>query len=297
MTDAARPIRDGAYSLALGGGGGRGWAHVGVARALDEAGLRPSLIVGTSMGAIVGSGLAAGFSPDAIEKVARRTPVYRLVGHRARLALFDPRPVLERIAVALGDPMIEDLPTPLAISAYDLAVGRMTAITSGRLVDAVERSIAVPLFFPPCSDGNGAVWCDAGPWESVPVSLARALAPDPVVGVWVDIPKPAVFTRRPVAAVLHRAARRLGMSARAGRLTARSYLALLAERWAEPVVSEEPDLMIRPRLGLTPAWHFTRVRHVSAIGYRDGRLALAEAGLLGGADASVHEGEQASRAA
>ncbi|HET6381129.1 MAG TPA: patatin-like phospholipase family protein [candidate division Zixibacteria bacterium] len=291
MTDAARPIRDGAFSLALGGGGGRGWAHLGVARALDEAGLRPSLIVGTSMGAIVGAGLAAGFTPDAIEKVARRTPVYRLVGRRAHLALFDPRPVLERMAAAMGDPRIEELPIRLAITTYDLAAGRAAAITSGRLVDAVERSIAVPLFFPPCRDGNGGVWCDAGPWESVPVSVARRLSPNPVIGVWVDIPKPGFLTARPVAAVLLGAARRLASGAPHDRLTARSYLALLTERWTEPVVHEEADLMIHPRLGLTPAWQFSRIRQVAAIGYRDARLALAEAGLASSAPASAAQGK------
>ena len=51
------------FSLALGGGGGRGWAHIGVAQALDEAGLRPGLVVGTSIGAIVGAGIAAGMAP------------------------------------------------------------------------------------------------------------------------------------------------------------------------------------------------------------------------------------------
>ena len=93
---------DGPFTLALGGGGGRGWAHIGVARALDEAGLRPSLVVGTSMGAIVGAGLAAGFSPDVIERMARRTSFYRLVGRRARFAMFDPEPVLEALDAALG---------------------------------------------------------------------------------------------------------------------------------------------------------------------------------------------------
>ncbi|HYM52758.1 MAG TPA: patatin-like phospholipase family protein, partial [Candidatus Dormibacteraeota bacterium] len=154
------------YTLALGGGGGRGWAHIGVARALEEAGLRPGRIVGTSMGAIIGAGLAAGWTPASMQRLASRTAVYRLVGRGARFALFDPRPLLEQLANALGDPQIEDLPTPLAISAYDLVAGRPTAITSGRLVDAIERSMAVPFFFPPLPAAD-AVWCDAGPWEAV----------------------------------------------------------------------------------------------------------------------------------
>jgi NTE family protein len=270
------------FSLALGGGGGRGWAHIGVARALDEAGLKPSLIVGTSMGAIIGTGMAAGYAPEAMERIARRTPVYRLVGRRARLALFDPRPVVERLARELGDPLIEELPVPLAITTYDLATGRCVAVTRGPLAEAVERAIAVPLFFPPCADGEH-LWCDAGLWESVPVSVARQLAPGrPVIGAWADTPKPAFFTLPPVAVALRRLSARLGSGSAQERLTARRYLAMLSARMAEPVVAEEPDLMIRPRLGVMPAWHFTRVGEMSRRGYRDARVALEAAGLWPG---------------
>lgn len=267
------------FTLALGGGGGRGWAHIGVAKAMQEAGLRPSLIVGTSMGSIVGAGLAAGFSPDQIERAARRTPVYRLVSRRARHALFDPRPLLERLAESMGDPLIEELPIPLAVAAYDLASGEAVAITRGRVIEALERSIAVPFFFPPCADGD-RLWCDAGPWESVPVSLARRLAPaDPVVGVWVDTAKPAVLALRPVAAAMRRIALRLGTGQPGARLSARAYLGLMSGRLAEPVVAEAPDLLIRPRLGIMPAWHFSRVAEMRRRGYRDARDTLQAAGL------------------
>jgi NTE family protein len=279
------------YTLALGGGGGRGWAHIGVARALEEARLRPGRIVGTSMGAIVGAGIAAGWSTDAMQRMARQTAVYSLVGRRARFALFDPRPVLERLAEALGDPMIEDLPTPLAISSYDLVAGRPTAIISGRLVDAIERSMAVPFFFPPLRTRQ-EVWCDAGPWEAVPVSLARAWSDEPVIGVWVDVPKPALLARRPVAAFLRGASGRFGVGAAGDPLTARRYLALLAARWAEPVHEEAPDLLIRPRLGFVPAWDFTRVGPMAARGYRDAKSALAGAGLDRAATLASRPGEE-----
>jgi predicted acylesterase/phospholipase RssA len=263
------------FTLALGGGGGRGWAHIGVARALAEAGLRPSLVVGTSMGAIVGSGLAAGLRPDDMERLARGTSFYRLVGRRARFAMFDPEPVLETLDAALGRVKIEDLPTPLAVAAFDLVAGRPAAITSGPLVDALRRSVAVPLFFPPCRDADG-VWCDAGPWEAVPVSVARSLSPNPVIGVWADVPKPGMLASRPVATLLRAVAARTG--GRADGLSARRYLSLLALRWADPVRRDPPDLLIRPRLGLAPAWRFGGVRQLSARGYRDAVAALQAAG-------------------
>ena len=269
--------RDEPFSLALGGGGGRGWAHLGVARALDEAGLRPSLIVGTSMGAVVGAALAAGIPPERIQQFGEREPsIYRVAGKRGRFALFDPEPILARIDAALGSPRIEDLPHRLAITAYDLVSGVPRAITTGPLVEALRRSIAVPLFFPPQPDAEG-VWCDAGPWESVPVTIARHLSPDPVIGVWVDVPKPALMATRPVASVLRGAARLTRGDAR--QLTARRYFSLLTQRWADPVVAEPPDLLIRPRLGLSNALRFSQVAPASAIGYRDATLALQAAGL------------------
>jgi predicted acylesterase/phospholipase RssA len=272
------------FTLALGGGGGRGWAHVGVARALEDHGLRPRRIVGTSMGAIIGAALAAGRTPDEIEEGGRRTSLYRHV-RRGRLALFDPLPLLERLAVDLGDPRIEDLPVPLGISTYDLVEGRPRLITSGRLIDALAMSIAVPLFFSPRHDADG-IWCDAGPWEGVPVSLARAWAPDePVIGVLADIPKPAFLAGRWSSAVLRATSTRLGVGTPAERLTARRYLALLAARYADPVVVEPPDLLIAPRLGFTNALQFGRIGPSAAIGERDARLALARIGL---AEASVH---------
>jgi NTE family protein len=264
----------GPFTLALGGGGARGWAHIGVARALDARAMRPARIVGTSMGALIGAGLAAGRSADDIEAFGRRMAVYRTVRRGGRLALFDPRPLLDMLATDLGDPRIEELPTPLGISAYDLVSGRPTLITRGRLVDALERSIAVPLFFPPCRDADG-VWCDAGPWEAVPVSLARGWAPDdPVIGVLVDAPKPAVLASRYGAALLRRLGLRLGTAGE--RLTARRYLALLATRWADPVHVEPADLLIAPRLGLTNALQFSRIGPMIERGERDALAALAD---------------------
>jgi NTE family protein len=278
----APDFRDG-FTLALGGGGGRGWAHLGVARALEAYRLSPTRIVGTSMGAIIGAALAAGRTPAEIEDGGRRLSLYRHV-RRGRLSLFDPRPILDRLAADLGDPRIEDLPIPLGISTFDLVTGRPRLITTGRLIDALEKSIAVPLFFPPRRDAEG-IWCDAGPWEGVPVSLARAWAPNsPVIGVVVAGTKPAFLIYGPSAAFLRATSLRLGTATPAQRLTARRYLGLLAARWTDPVVVEAPDLMIAPRLGKANALHFGHIAELAAIGERDASLALAGLGLTEAAD-------------
>jgi NTE family protein len=278
-------LHDG-FTLALGGGGARGWAHLGVARALEELGLRPTRIVGTSMGAVIGAALAAGRTPNEILEEAARYPIYRLVRRPGRFALFDPRPLVARMARDLGNPRIEDLPLPLGISTYDLVSGRPFLITHGSLAHALERSIAVPLFFPPRPDDDG-VWTDAGPWESMPVSLARTWSPNlPIVGVHVDAPKPPFLASRIGAAMLRRTAIRLGTGAPGEPLTARRYLALLANRWADPVAWHDPDLLIAPRLGWANALQFSRVAYMVERGERDARLALAS--VLRPAETDAH---------
>ena len=268
-------IRDAAYTLALGGGGARGWAHIGVARALERLHLRPARIVGTSMGAIIGAGMAAGRTSVDMEESARRTSVYRLMRRPGRLAMFDARALLEAMAADLGNPRIEDLPTPLGVTTYDLVAGRPRLITEGPLVDALEMSIAVPFFLSPRRDATG-VWCDAGPWEGVPVTLAREWDPAaPVVGVLADIPKPGFLSSRVGSAVLRRASARIAGRTATRRLTARRYLSLVLERWADPVVANPPDVLITPRLGRMSALQFGRIAPAIEIGERDTLAALA----------------------
>lgn len=276
------------FTLALGGGGARGWAHIGVAKALEETGVRPRRVVGTSMGAIIGAGIAAGRSASEMEEAAYRTPVYRHMRRRGRLALFDARPLLERTVRELGDPRIEDLPIPLGITTYDLVSGLPRLITSGRLVDALEVSIAVPFFLPPRRDADG-VWCDAGPWEGVPVCPARAWDPAlPVIGVLVDIPKPAFLSSPVGAALLRRVSVGLARRVAGERLTARRFLSLLTARWADPIVNEPPDLLIEPLLGRMNALQFGRIRPAIAAGERATRLALATIGLSISSEVAMH---------
>jgi len=274
----ARLTLENGFTLALGGGGARGWAHIGVARALASRGMAPARIVGTSMGAIIGAGMAAGRTPAQMEAAARRTSLYRHMRRPGRLALFDARELLDRMVGDLGIERIEELRLPLGITTYDLVTGRPRLITSGPLADALEMSIAVPLFLPPRRDSAG-VWCDAGPWEGIPVTLSRAWAPEaPVIGVLADVPKPAFLASRIGAAALRRASARLAPRNGSERLTARRYLSLLTARWAEPVVAEPPDLLIEPRLGRMNALRFGRIDEAIAIGERDTLAALATIG-------------------
>lgn len=261
------------FSLALGGGGARGFAHLGVAEALAERGLVPGRIVGTSMGSVIGAGLAAGLTADRMVAMAAQFDPWRMARRPARLALFDHRPLMEQVVAEVGNPLIEDLPIPFAAATYDLVTGRQELITRGPVADALIRSCAFSVVFAPIIDGE-AIWADAGLWEPVPISQTRAWSTDPVVGVQVIAPKPAWFAKSPVAWSLRAGARVLGTGVRGDQLGARRYAALLAARITVPVVDARADLLIVPNLRGISWIRFDNVEAPRRRGYDATRQAL-----------------------
>lgn len=281
MSRSARPLPmalASGFSLALGGGGARGFAHLGVAEALAERGLVPGRIVGTSMGSVIGAGLAAGLTTERIVELASRFDPWRMARRPARLGIFDHRPLMEQVVAEVGHPRIEDLPIPFGAAAYDLVSGRHELITSGLVSEALIRSCAISVVFAPVADGD-AIWADAGVWEVVPISLARGLSSEPVVGVQVIAPKPGWFASSPIAWSLRVGARMLGTQARGERLGerlgARRYAALLAARITDPVVDARADLLIVPNLRGVSWVRFSDVETPRRRGYQAAQRALA----------------------
>lgn len=175
---------DGRIGLALGSGAARGWAHVGVIRALGEAGIRPEVVCGTSSGAIVGGLYAAG-RLDALEQWARqldRRQVFSLFDFSLRGGLIKARKLLDALGQELGDPRIESLPLRFGAVATDLASGREIWLREGSLLEALRASIALPGLVTPAEVG-GRWLVDGGLVNAVPISLCRALGADSVIAV------------------------------------------------------------------------------------------------------------------
>lgn len=171
--------------LVLGAGGARGWCHIGVLRALDAMGVRPDVIAGTSIGAVVGAARAAD-RLEALENWARAQT------RRSILGLVDARLTgggvvggagIVAMLRGLGLPeVIEDLPIPFIAVATDLRNGREVWLRSGDLVGAVRASVAIPgLISPQQLDGRWLL--DGGLVNPVPVSAARAMGADVVIAV------------------------------------------------------------------------------------------------------------------
>lgn len=169
--------------IALGSGSARGWAHIGVLRALEELDIEPHFVAGCSIGALVGAAWAAQ-RLDALEEWARDMDwwqILRFVDFRAGALVAGDR-LLQAFAERIGNPRIEDLPRRFACVATDLAQGREVWFQEGSLLAAVRASIALPGILHPVAGGSG--WLvDGGLVNPVPVSLARAQGATHVIAV------------------------------------------------------------------------------------------------------------------
>ncbi len=187
-------------TLALGGGGVKGYAHLGVLTVLEEAGIPIRAVAGTSIGAWVGGLYAAGKPPGEILEWFRSLPP-DLIRHR-RAQDLPAHWGLGGFEQAFRDflhPLerIEETPKPFGAAAVDLNTGRTVYLTRGPLVPALLASAALPGVFPPVPWGEH-ILVDGGVLDNIPVRLARWLAPRaPVVAVVLTTP-PEELARRPL---------------------------------------------------------------------------------------------------
>ncbi len=177
----ARP----SIGLALGGGAARGFAHIGIMRSLLAHGIVPDVIVGTSIGAVVG-GCYAADELDSLESWARGLTVRNILSYLdlnlSGSGLIRGDHLASRLNQALADKRIDELPIRFAAIATEFNTGHEIWLTRGRLADALRASYALPGIFPPVRIG-GRWLVDGALVNPVPVSAARALGARLVIAV------------------------------------------------------------------------------------------------------------------
>lgn len=181
MLDMPKPR----IGLALGSGAARGWAHIGVLRALSELGIPIDVICGTSIGALVG-GFYLRNQLDFLEGWARRLTTFRMVRYLdlriVKSGLVASSRLFSEIEAIIGDTKIEDLPIPYASIATDLSTGHEVWVSEGRLTDAIKASLAIPGMFEPMRMHNRWV-IDGAIVNPVPVSVCRALGAQVILAI------------------------------------------------------------------------------------------------------------------
>jgi NTE family protein len=171
--------------LALGGGAARGWAHIGVLRVLEKAGIRPDVIAGTSMGALAGGAWGAN-RLDQLEEFARSMTKRRMFGFMdwriGGNGLISGGRLAKLLELNFGESMIEDLPIKYAAIATELSSGHEIWLTRGNLIQSMRASYALPGIFTPIKIG-GRWLADGALVNPIPVSAARALGARVVIAV------------------------------------------------------------------------------------------------------------------
>lgn len=170
-------------ALVLGGGGLRGFAHVGVLRALEEAGIRPDIVVGTSAGSVVGAAYASGMSAEQIKMAALGVKVSSLIDLTfSSSGIMRGNKLASWVGSVTGGLPIERFPIRFAAVATDLQGGQPVLLDQGPAGHAIQASSAVPGVNVPVPYKTGHL-IDGGVTSLVPVRFARAMGADVVIAV------------------------------------------------------------------------------------------------------------------
>ena len=182
----ARFIAGSAVNVVLAGGGARGFAHIGVLKALQESGVPFDYVAGTSMGGIVAAGLALEWSIEEITERVRdafvdNNPLSDFT--LPLIALFRGARVSALLRKHFGDVRIEDLPKPYFCVSADLTSGRDHVHRSGLLWRALRASVALPGILPPVTAEGGHLLVDGGVMNNLPVDVMAREARGPIIAV------------------------------------------------------------------------------------------------------------------
>lgn len=257
QTGKARPAAGKTIGIALGGGSARGFAHIGVLQALDEAKVPISVVAGTSAGSLVGAFYAAGFSPWKMQEVALKVKdidVADLSSGNKR-GMTGGAPLKRLINGFLDNMPIEKMQRRFAAVATDLATGEKIVIQRGDTGAAVVASCSIPgVFIPTMFEGRELV--DGGLTSPVPVAVARQLGADMVIAVDVG-GRPTTKPRSGLYEIILQSFEIMGRS-----------LAQLEGKTA--------NLLIQPRTDSFDSSDFSARKEMIEAGYIAGQAAIPE---------------------
>jgi len=271
-------------AIALGGGAARGWAHIGVLRALDEEGIEVGMIAGTSIGALVGGCYLAG-KLDELETFARSLTVRRIAG-LLDLAiggggLFGGLRLTKRMQEHLEGFSIEDLDRPFIAVATEVNSGHEVWLEKGSLITAIRASYALPGIFEPIN-ANGRTLIDGALVNPVPVSVCRAYEQQLVVAVNLNydlygrsaVVKHSAGTETPdeSAKMNGRHSARLGMTS----VMVQAFNIIQDRISRARLAGDPPDLALHPKLNDIGLSEFHRAGEAIERGYLEARAKLGE---------------------
>ncbi len=172
--------------LVLGGGAAKGYSHIGVLKVLEEEGIKPAIVVGASMGALVGGFYAAGFTAKQLTEIAgkidKKTKKWLFRPNLSKKGFVEGRNIVKFLSPYLANHKIEQLSIKFASIATDIENKAEVIINRGDLIQAIRASISIPIVFVP-HHYSGRILIDGGFVNPVPVSVAKRLGATKIIAV------------------------------------------------------------------------------------------------------------------
>jgi NTE family protein len=258
--------------LALGGGGARGYAHIGLLRVLEREGIPIDYLAGTSMGGLIAAGYATGMTAAQMESEALAMRIWRLVDITlSRMGLLEGKRLRQYLVGLFGDKEFAETRIPLCLVAVDLDTGEELSLNEGSLVDAVRATVSMPGVFCPAA-WRGRLLIDGGVVNNVPADVVRTMGAEVVIAVDVGNPQFAQLvegaaSRRTYLPSLARLSPALGAMIRSVNI-------MQAEILRYRLAHARPDLVIRPDIGPVNIEELERAAEVIPRGEQAGELAL-----------------------
>jgi NTE family protein len=278
----ARGLAGRSVGVVLGGGGARGFAHIGVLRALVEAGVPVDFIGGTSMGAGVAAQFAHGVPADGLLELNRR--IYLEWQPQKQLTIPMVSLVDNRLAGVCGERVygaidIEDLWTPYFCITSNLSTAEMVVHRTGLLRKYVLASASIPVFAPPVLEGNHLL-VDGALLNNLPTDVMRQQGCGVVIASEVSVDDDASFMAERVPTsweiILGRFRRGVPLVKFPGILEVAMRAALLHSTWREQAAVQEADFCLRPPIDGFGLMEFARMADIAEVGYVYARQALAD---------------------
>ncbi|APO67725.1 NTE family protein RssA [Rhizobium gallicum] len=280
---SALPPKRAKIALALGGGAARGWAHIGVLRAMDEAGIEVGMIAGTSIGALVGGCYLAG-KLDELEAFARSLTMRRIASLLdltiGGSGLFGGMRLTKRMQEHLEDLNVEDLDRPFVAVAAEVNTGHEVWISSGSLITALRASYALPGIFEPVRS-NSRTLVDGALVNPVPVSVCRSYEQQLVVAVNLNydlfgrsavVKHNATLTLQEMQKQEEAPYARLGMTG----VMVQAFNIIQDRISRARLAGDPPDISLHPRLSDIGLSEFHRAGEAIERGYEEARARLPE---------------------
>ncbi|MCF8564404.1 patatin-like phospholipase family protein [Alicyclobacillus tolerans] len=243
--------------VALGSGGAKGFAHVGVLKALDEHHIPVDVVAGSSMGSLIGAFYSTGMRTNFMERLACSMKWRYWVDLTVpRVGLIQGEKIRQMVHMLTRGLNIEQADKPLAIVATELMSKSLVVFRTGLIADAVRASISIPGVFVPFVTPEG-IFVDGGVLERVPVSAAKSLGADVVIGVDVGYPQRNSVPETMLDVVMQS-------------------IDIMQETVYTQRGGDDADVLLRPDLAQIGTSHFQKAAQAIALGYEAALAAMPE---------------------